>query len=170
MARQGVRSLRPTRPARAGLSFGQTALRPPDTGRPPRLCTLARSAGVTRRILARQRTRRTETHIVVAVRRRIVVAVGRAHVRRMIVERAATQHTARGPHRSAASWVRRRRSCGMLPAGRSWRSVPRAVSQCSFLVEVECRQHGTEALAFTGLFGGTRPAGRKRPAYTRQAR
>ena len=46
------------------------------------------------RIPARQGTRRTETVVVVTVRRHIVVTVGRADVRRLIVERAATQHTA----------------------------------------------------------------------------
>ena len=69
-------------------------LRRLDTGRPPGLCTLALSAGVTRRILAGQGTRRTEPVVVVAVPRLVVVAVGRASVRRLIVERATTQNTA----------------------------------------------------------------------------
>ena len=79
---------------RACTSFGRTAWRQPDTGRPPGLCTLARSAGIYLRIRARQGTRRTEADIVVTVRRHVPVTVGRADVRRLIVERAATQHTA----------------------------------------------------------------------------
>src|SRR5262249_15515447 len=46
------------------------------------------------RILARQGTRRTEADIVVTVGRHIPVTVGGTHVHRLIVERAATQHTA----------------------------------------------------------------------------
>src|SRR5262249_56821472 len=79
---------------RAEVSFGRTARRQPDTGPRPGLCTLARSAGRCLRILARQGTRRTEADIVVTVRRHVPVTVGRADVRRLIVERAATQHTA----------------------------------------------------------------------------
>src|SRR5260370_35865585 len=49
------------------------------------------------RILARQGTRRTEADIVVPVRRRVPVTVGGADVRRVIVERVSTQHTATRP-------------------------------------------------------------------------
>jgi hypothetical protein len=90
----GPSSLAAYQTCRARVTFGRTAWRQPDTGRPPGLCTLTLSAGVTRRILAGQGTHRTETVVVVPVRRHIVVAVGRTDVRRLIVERTATQHTA----------------------------------------------------------------------------
>ena len=79
---------------RAGFSFGRTASRRSDTGRPPGLCTLAHSVGSTCEFRQRQGTRRPKTVVVVAVVRLVVVAVGRADVRRLIVERAATQNTA----------------------------------------------------------------------------
>jgi hypothetical protein len=119
----GRSSLAAYQTCRAGVSFGRTALRRPDTGRPPGLCTLARFAGVILRILARQGTRRTETVVVVPVRRHIVVTVGRTHVRRLIVERAATQHTATRSSPSGSRLYRRDSSaadrCSLAGRGRS---------------------------------------------------
>ena len=79
---------------RAGVALARTALRWPDTGRPPGLCTLARSAGVALRILARQSPRRTETVVVVTVRRHIVVTEGRADV--STLERGTSRHATHG--------------------------------------------------------------------------
>src|SRR5262249_1828986 len=79
---------------RAGVSFGRTARRRPDTGRPPGLCTLARSAGKTGGFWQRQGTRRTEADVEDTVRRHVPVTVGTADARGMSGERAATQHTA----------------------------------------------------------------------------
>lgn len=93
--RQGVRTLRLTRPAGPVLhlaerqSVSKTNSSPTQDG--DGLCTLARSAGVTQRIPARQGTRNTETIEVVPVIRLVVVAVCRTSVRRCIVERAATR-------------------------------------------------------------------------------
>ena len=92
--RQGVRALRPTRPAGPGLHLAE-----PHTDGPTRddhldFAPWHAPQESCLRILARQGTRRTETVVVVTVRRHIVVTVGRTHVRRLIVERAATQHTA----------------------------------------------------------------------------
>ena len=89
----GRSSLAVYQTCRAGLSFGRTALRRPDTGRPPGLCTLARSAVLSCEFRQRQGTRETETVGVATGRRRIGVTVGRTDVRRLNDERAATQHT-----------------------------------------------------------------------------
>jgi hypothetical protein len=50
-----------------------------------------------------QSARRPETDIVVVVRRRVPVTVGRTHVHRLIVERAATQDTATRPPSSGSA-------------------------------------------------------------------
>jgi len=100
-ARQGLRALRPTRPAGRGLHSAGPPRGGTDTGRPPGLCTLARSRGTKapglrpgKPVGLPQGTRRAKTVFVVTVRRHVVVATGRADVRRLIVERAAPQHAA----------------------------------------------------------------------------
>jgi hypothetical protein len=110
-ARQGLRALRPTRPAGRGSSFGRPRLAAGATrdshldfapwhapgGQAPGLRP-GKPAGLP------QGTRRKETVVVVTVRRHVVVATGRADVRRLIVERAAPQHAA----------------CRWPPSGRRW--------------------------------------------------
>jgi HEAT repeats/PBS lyase HEAT-like repeat len=90
----GRSSLAAYQTCRASASFGRAMQSRPDTGRRPGLCTLARSAGQRLRILARQGTRRAEADVIVTVRRQVPVTVGGTHVHRLVVERAATQHTA----------------------------------------------------------------------------
>ena len=105
MARQGVRVLRPTRPA--GPVFYSAELDHTSPTRDDGLnFALARSAGNSdnglwipawQEHLPPQSTRRTETDVVVPVRRTVVVAVGGADVRRLIVERPATQQAVTQP-------------------------------------------------------------------------
>jgi hypothetical protein len=94
MTRQGLRTLRPTRPAGPTLHLAE----PSDDGstQDNDLDFAPWHAPQEKRlqILARQGTRRTEADIVVTVRRHIPVTVGGADVHSLIVERAATQHTA----------------------------------------------------------------------------
>jgi hypothetical protein len=108
--RQGVRTLRPTRPAGPQLhSAGQRPTRDDGLDFAPWHAPREENR---RRIPARQGTRRTKPVVVVAGRRRIVVAVGRADVRRVIVERAATQHTATRSSPSGSRLYRTDNSAG----------------------------------------------------------
>ena len=102
MIRRGVRALRPTRPAGSVLHLAERPFVGETNSSPTRdgdgLCTLARSGGElskqhNQRIPARQGTPNTETIVVVTVIGLVGVAVGGANVRRIIVERAATQNT-----------------------------------------------------------------------------
>jgi hypothetical protein len=90
--RQGVRAVWPTRPAGLPLHLAEPLARHRTTTWTLHPGTLRRKKCL--RILARQGTRRTEADIVVQVRRHIPVTVGGADIHRLIVERAATQHTA----------------------------------------------------------------------------
>ena len=126
-ARQGLRALRPTRPAGRGLHSAGPPCDGSDTGQPPGLCTLARSRGKQapglrpgKPVGLPQGTRRAKTVFVVTVRRHVVVATGRADVRRLIVERAAPQHAACRWPPSAGRWYQTADSEGTRcpPGGR----------------------------------------------------
>src|SRR5262249_41717393 len=122
-ARRGLRAVTAYQTRRANASFGRPpAVRSAgfspfaakrakarttnggqrDTRRQPGLCTQAHSTGSRSGpwIPARQAqglsqsARRTQTGIVVLVRRRVPVAIGSPHVPRLVDERTATQHAA----------------------------------------------------------------------------
>src|SRR5436309_12652109 len=104
MARQGLRAMRPTRPAGPALPlalpFVNGAARGGSLDFAPWHAPRGRVARGFRPGEPRgspQGTRRTKTVVVVAVRRPVVVAVRRADVQRVVVERPATQHTAIRP-------------------------------------------------------------------------
>ena len=100
MTQQGLRALRPTRPAGSVDDLAELDKANPtrDDGLDFVLGTLRGGNALefwqSKHKGLQQGTRRAETVIVVTVRRHVVVTVGRTHVRRLIVERAATQHTA----------------------------------------------------------------------------
>ncbi len=102
MTRQGVRVLRPTRPAGPIVDLAELIQASPtrDDDLNFALAHFAGSLDDSLRIPAWQASclpqsaGRTETNVVVPVRRLIVVTVGGTDVRRLIVERPATQQTA----------------------------------------------------------------------------
>ena len=93
-ARQGLRALRPTRPAGPELHLAEPSIDGPTRDDHLDFAPWHAPQEKHLRIPARQGTRHTKTVVVVTVRRHIVVTVGRTQVRRLIVERAAPQHTA----------------------------------------------------------------------------
>ena len=100
MTRQGLRALRPTGPAGPVDDLAELDGANPtrDDGLDFVLGTLRGKKALgfwqSKRKGLQQGTRRAETVIVVTVLGLVPVTVGRTHVRRLIVERAATQHTA----------------------------------------------------------------------------
>src|SRR5271166_3509912 len=92
MTRQGVRAMRPTRPAGSGFHLAEPPADGPTRDDHLDFAPWHAPPDERRRILARQGTRRTQP--VVVVRRRVPVTIAAAQVQRFIVERAAAQDTA----------------------------------------------------------------------------
>jgi len=105
-ARRGLRAVRPTRPAGPGFHLAEPPADGPTRDDHLDFAPWHTPQGQYLRIRARQGTRRTEADIVVPVRRHVPVTVGTADVRRLIVERTATQHTATRSSPSENGWYR----------------------------------------------------------------